>query len=111
MKELYYKTPKTVEEVTSVRALSEKIIRLEQALEQAQNCGTPRQHEILEEMAQAHQRELKESKEYTSSLQKKITAMRNCDNCNERFCDSTNDHGAVEDCENNEFFHWELYGE
>jgi hypothetical protein len=148
MQDLYYKSLKTIEEAASVKALSEKVVRLEQALEQAQNSGTPRQHEILEEMARAHQynmderaaihhkvvrvymdkianleesqdsdcgncdkatlkNQLKEYEVNMTALTSKIERMRNCDNCQQRFCDDTYNNGAVKDCEDNNLFHWE----
>ena len=101
MNELFYKTPKNRNDI-SVRALEEKVKRLEQSLDREQRIsGKPNRVADLET--------------YNAALKQEIAIsvhtnhrMRNCGNCNEEYCDVPKHTEAVQDCRENDHLHWQL---
>lgn len=120
MKSLYYKTPQTREDEPSVKALSEKVQRLEKALDEK-----PEGRLIVSTYTKQLEAKVIELSDIISKGQEKpnlgeqlrarnfklgeqVHKMRNCINCNQWYCGKTENGVAATDCLDNGHFHWEL---
>lgn len=166
MKDYYYMTPSTRANAPAIKALSEKVQRLERALEDEHDkpsklieskytlqleakvreleeiistgwknnprSDTPKSA-VITELSDRLERMRAVNRELSGSLQKALTdkqtdndarvyalrerlneahakmaQLRNCSNCNEKYCADAVDKALVDGCIDNGYFNWEI---